>query len=110
MWGCIDQLLINKVVSEEVRKYRRNLVAIWLDYKKAYDSVPHEWIIEALRLAKVPDRIITAIANIIKAWKIELNLPTVLLAKYYIGKDYYKVTYLSDVVYSVTEPVLIPVK
>ena len=74
--GCIDQLLINKVVSEEVRKYRRNLVTIWLDYKKAYDSVPHEWIIKTLRLAKVPDRIITAIENIMKAWKIELNLPT----------------------------------
>ena len=23
---------------------------IWLDYKKAYDSVPYAWIIEALRL------------------------------------------------------------
>ena len=28
MWGCIDQLLINKVVSEEVRKYPRNLVTM----------------------------------------------------------------------------------
>ena len=76
MWGCIDQLLINKVVSEKVRKYHRNLVTIWLDYKKAYDSIPHEWIIETLQLAKVPDRIITAVANIMKAWKTELNLPT----------------------------------
>ena len=49
MWGCVDQLLINKVVNEEVRKYRRNLFTIWLDYKKAYDSVPHEWIAETLR-------------------------------------------------------------
>ena len=74
--GCIYQLLINKVVSEEVRKYHRNLVTIWLDYKKAYDSVPQEWITETLRLAKVPDRIITAIENIMKAWKTELSLPT----------------------------------
>ena len=40
MWGCTDQLLINKVVLDEIRKYRRNLCTIWLDYKKVYDSVP----------------------------------------------------------------------
>ena len=47
-WGCADQLLINKMVSDEVIKNRRNLITVWLDYKKAFDSVPHSWIIESL--------------------------------------------------------------
>ena len=45
MWGCVDQLLINKVVLEEVKKYLRNLFTVWLDYRKAYDSIPHPWIL-----------------------------------------------------------------
>ena len=40
-WGCTDQLLINKMIFEEVTANRRNLVTVWLDYQKAFDSVPH---------------------------------------------------------------------
>ena len=42
VWGCTEQLLINKAIMTEVRKKRRNLFTIWLDYKKAFDSVLHE--------------------------------------------------------------------
>ena len=49
---------------------------IWLECKKAYDSVPHAWILEALRLAKVPEQIILAIEHLINKWKTELNIPT----------------------------------
>ena len=55
-WGCTDQLLINKAIMEEVKSKRRNLVCIWLDYKKAFDSLPHDWLIKALHLAKSPLR------------------------------------------------------
>ena len=51
-WGCIDQLLINKTIMDEVKTDKRNLFCIWLDYKKAFDTVPHSWLIKALRLAK----------------------------------------------------------
>ena len=60
-WGYIDQLLINKMITEEVITNRRNLMSIWLDYKKAFDSVPHSWIIESLKLAKVHPDLISAI-------------------------------------------------
>ena len=59
--GCADQLLINKMVCDEVIKNRRNLIAVWLGYKKAFVSVPHSWIIESLKLAKLPDKIIDVI-------------------------------------------------
>ena len=49
-WGCTDQLLINKKMYEEVVSNRRNLVTVWLDYKKAFDSMPHSWILESLML------------------------------------------------------------
>ena len=53
-WGCTDQLLINKMILEEVKEHRRNLYMMWFDYKKAFDSVPHDWILKAMQLAHVP--------------------------------------------------------
>ena len=75
-WGCIDQLMINKVVTDEAKKGRKNLCIMWLDYKKAYDSVQHAWILEALRLAKIPENITRAIEQLIGSWKTEPNIPT----------------------------------
>ena len=68
--------MINKTVYKEVKQHRRNLSTVWLDYKEAYDSIHHEWKVEALRLAKIPENIISAIEQLIKPWITELNLPT----------------------------------
>ena len=57
------------MIYEEVVSNRRNLVTVWLDYKKAFDSVPHSWILESLKLAKVPDVIIQAISQLMLKWR-----------------------------------------
>ena len=53
VWGTVEQLLINKSIMKEARTMRKNLVSVWLDYRKVFDSVPHDWLLEALRLAKI---------------------------------------------------------
>ena len=40
-YGCKDQLLINKMLLENSRTCHRNLSTAWIDYRKAFDSVPH---------------------------------------------------------------------
>ena len=66
VWGCADQLIINKMILYVVQHHRRKLLMMWFYYKKAFDFVPHDWIIRALHLAKIPQKIIDVIQNLMK--------------------------------------------
>ena len=72
VWGCLEQLIINETILDQVKENRRSLITIWLDYKKALDSVPHEWLFTALKLTKVPKKIIEAIRTLSKQWSTNL--------------------------------------
>ena len=74
VWGCTEQLLINKTVTLEVKKKIQNLFTICLDYKKAFNSVPHEWLIYPLQLAKLPKQLVEAIKHLTTQWCATLHL------------------------------------
>ena len=74
IWGTTEQILLNKSALKEVGNKKRNLYTVWLDYCKAFDSVPHEWLLYALKLAKVPEKLIVAIKEQTKVWKTKLQL------------------------------------
>ena len=74
VWGCIEQLLLNKSILNEVKQKKRNLITIWLDYQKAFDSIPHDWMIQSLRLAKIPEKLIAAIETLSKQWATMVEL------------------------------------
>ena len=44
----------------------------WIDYKKAYDMVPHSWIIECLDLFGVEENIKSFLLNSMEKWNIML--------------------------------------
>ena len=74
-YGCKDQLLINKCVPEEANsKKKKNLSTVWIDYKKAFDSVPHTWIEKCLEIYKVCPTTSKFIVQSMKNWKTNLNL------------------------------------
>ena len=41
VWGKTEQLLINKTIVNDAKQKRRNLITVWLDYKKTFDSISH---------------------------------------------------------------------
>ena len=71
--GAKDQLLIDKAILRDSKKKHRNLAMAWIDYRKAYDMVPHSWIIESLRLAQVAQNIIEFIERLMNNWKTDLT-------------------------------------
>ena len=48
--GTKDQLLIDKAVVRNSRRRKTNLNVTWIYFRKAYDMVPHSWILKALEL------------------------------------------------------------
>ena len=52
--GTKDQLLIDKMITSDARKHKKNLSMSWIDYKKAYDMVPHSWLLEVVELLGWP--------------------------------------------------------
>ena len=43
---------------------------VWIDYKKAYDTIPHSWIIECLDLFAVAENIQSLLVNSMEKWKV----------------------------------------
>ena len=74
VWGTTEQLLLNKSVLKEIRNKKRNLYTIWLDYRKAFDSATHEWLLYTLKLAQVPENLIVAKRELTKVCKTKLQL------------------------------------
>ena len=45
------------MVLADCKRKHKNLAVTWVDCKKGYDMVPHSWIIESLKMAKVAENI-----------------------------------------------------
>ena len=45
------------MILREGRIKNKNIAVTWIDYKKAYDMVPHSWIVECLGLVWVSEQV-----------------------------------------------------
>ena len=71
--GTKDQLLIDKTILKDYRKRRTNLAKAWIDYRKAYDFVPHSWILECLNMLGIADNVRSFLEKRMKKWKLILT-------------------------------------
>ena len=71
--GTKEQLVINKATMKDSKARSTNLTMGWIDYKKAYDMVPHTWIDECLEMYKVNDRIRNMMKNSMATWRTVLE-------------------------------------
>ena len=62
------------MIIEICKGRHRNLSLAWIDYRKAFDSVPHDWLINALKLYKISPVIVNVIKFSMSLWKTNLLL------------------------------------
>ena len=71
--GTAELLYIDQHILNESKTRRKNLAMAWIDYKKAYDMVPHCWIINSFKMYKISNEIINFIDKTMKTWRVELT-------------------------------------
>jgi len=55
--SCKDQLMISKTIYEGCRRRNKNLSIAWIDYQKAFDSVPNSLVEKSIELVGVNTKI-----------------------------------------------------
>ena len=70
--GTKDRLAIDRCILQNCRKRKTNLSMAWVDYKKAYNMVPHSWIITTMGMVGLADNIIGLIKQSMNKWKTNL--------------------------------------
>ena len=66
--------MINNAILENCKKRMKNLSTAWINYKKAFDSVPHSWILKCLQMYKIHPVFITFIEESMSQKKTNMTL------------------------------------
>ena len=73
-YGCKDQLDDQQCYLRNCKKRKKNLSTAWIDYKRAFDSVSHSWILKCLQMYKIHPVLITFIEESMSQWKTNMTL------------------------------------
>ena len=76
-----DLLFIGKKILREVKAKRKNIAMAWIEYRKAFDMVPHSWIFECLQMFKDAGNVSYLVTNSMKSWEVEMSSRKLTLAE-----------------------------
>ena len=98
--GTKDQLLLDKAILKDCRKRRTNLAMAWIDYRKAYDFVPHSWILEYLDMLGIVDNVRIFLEKSVKKWKLLLTSNGSDLCEVEVNKGIFQGDSLSPLIFA----------
>lgn len=61
--GCKEQLAIDSTIHKQPTAKNRNLHYAYIDYKEAFDSILHTWLIKILQIYKINPSVIIYFNN-----------------------------------------------
>ncbi|XP_045482803.1 uncharacterized protein LOC123686614 [Harmonia axyridis] len=74
--GCKELLISDLIITKKVKKRQRNISVAWLDYRKAFDSVPHTWLIKTLQFYGISKPVIDLLKHLMETWRTQLVVNT----------------------------------
>jgi len=66
--------VISKAIYEDCKIRNKNLSIAWIDYQKAFDSVPHSWVEKSIELVGVNSKIVRFCKLLMENWNTRLHL------------------------------------
>ena len=76
VWGTMDCLMADEAITKWSKVSSKKLSVAWIDYQKAFDSIPHELIIWILDSLGLNPRIRDMIARLIPKWVTKFSIRT----------------------------------
>ena len=73
--GCLEELMIDALVATEARREKRSVSVCWIDFQKAFDRVPHAWLLEMLRVIRAPEAVRRTVQLVTPQWRTRLEIP-----------------------------------
>lgn len=70
--GSKELLIVDYIITKQARKKLRNISVAWIDYRKAFDSVPHSWLLEVLKIHGIHEKLINLLQSLMKTWRTSL--------------------------------------
>ncbi|XP_044749653.1 uncharacterized protein LOC123310249 [Coccinella septempunctata] len=74
--GCKELLIIDSLITKQAKKKLRSLSMAWIDYKKAFDSIPHSWLLKTLELYGVSEAVVNLLKHLMGTWRTKLHVNT----------------------------------
>ena len=72
----------------------------WIDYRKAYDFVPHSWILEHLDMLGIVDNVRSFLEKSVKKWKLLLTSNGSDLCEVEVNKGIFQGDSLSPLIFA----------
>ena len=66
--------MINNAILENCKKRKKNLATAWIDYNKAFNSVPHSWILKCFKMYRIHPVLITFMEESMSQRKTNMTL------------------------------------
>ena len=68
--------MIDWTLARDAAENHRNLSVAWLDFRKAYDVVPHQWVKDLLAAVRAPELVQRSIGKVMRLWRTDLEVMT----------------------------------
>ena len=102
MRGTKDHLLLDKYILQDCKRRKTSLANVWIDYQKAYDMVPHDWILKSLELVRANNETIALLRHTMKQWNTELQYNGQKLTSVDINRGIFQGDTLSPLLFIIT--------
>ena len=100
--GTGDLLFIDRIILKEVKSRKKHLSMVWIDYRKAYDLIPHSWLMECLAALKLSQNVQKLLKETMTSWRVEMTCRNEVIGEVRIRRGIFQGDVLSPLLFVVS--------
>ena len=90
------------MIIKNCKRRKTDLGMAWIDYRKAFDMIPHSWILKCLRLFGAAENMVHYIEKSMGQWQVELSVNGNILGTVNVRRGIFQGDSLSPLLFLVT--------